>query len=102
MTKGKNNSDATQNRLYGLYRQGKTESAAESRTEYEAAFSASGATAPALLACASSDGASKEPPTSAQLLAWNECLAMKPDEAKREFLNQLFSSAPYWKFEQFM
>ena len=101
MMKGKYNSnDATQNRMYGLYRQGKAESVAESRSDFEAAFAASGTTpAPTTPAV---DAASKEAPSAAQLLAWNECLSITPDDAKREFLNQLFSSAPYWKFEQFI
>lgn len=100
MTKGKNNSnDPAQNHLYGLYRQGKAESVADSKAEFEAAFAATSAAAPAGVAM---DAAAKDLPTSAQLLEWNECLKLSPDEAKREFLNQLFSSAPYWKFEQFM
>lgn len=97
MMKGKpnNSNDQNQNRLYGLHRQGKTENIEDAKKEFAAAFAASNNSTNAI-------EVPKDIPNSAQLLAWNECLTTEPDDAKREFLNGLFVSAPYWKFEQFI
>ena len=37
-----------------------------------------------------------------QLEAWRDCGSMSQEDAMRAFLCVLFSSAPYWKYEQFI
>ena len=40
--------------------------------------------------------------TAQQLEAWKQCGDMSASDAKKEFLDCLFVTAPYWKYEQFM
>lgn len=40
--------------------------------------------------------------TSSQIEAWKELGDMSAELAKQEFLQRLFASAPYWKYEQFL
>ena len=40
--------------------------------------------------------------TAQQLEAWKKCSDMSQKSAKVEFLNVLYSSAPYWKYQQYI
>jgi hypothetical protein len=77
-----------------LHRHIKTEAAADDR--------AAGVAGAKSVSFAPSAAAPELPMTMAQQLAFDQCRTLSSDDAKREFLTILFSTAPYWKYEQFM
>jgi hypothetical protein len=94
-------SEDQQARLFGLHRHVKVESAAEERAAAASSSTVAGGGAKSVT-FAPSTVASEPPLTAPQQLAYDQCRALSADDAKREFLTILFSTAPYWKYEQFM